>query len=68
MFDGQLKAVLVLPPTASQSYKQDPHRRESWMRPMSLLYEHHDEQVMTPLPLVDSDALAEMNVIIYDSV
>ncbi|MGG1226842.1 hypothetical protein [Brevibacillus formosus] len=35
---------------------------------MSLLYENHYEEVMTPLPPVDSDVLAEMNVIIYDSV
>ncbi|GEC93780.1 YolD-like family protein [Brevibacillus brevis] len=35
---------------------------------MTLLYEHHYEEVMTPLPPVDSDALAEMNVIVYDSV
>ncbi|QDS32549.1 YolD-like family protein [Brevibacillus brevis] len=35
---------------------------------MSLLYEHHYEQVVTPLPPADSHALAEMNVIIYDSV
>ncbi|MGG4452353.1 hypothetical protein [Brevibacillus porteri] len=35
---------------------------------MTLLYEQQYEQVMTPLPPADSDALAEMNVIIYDSV
>lgn len=35
---------------------------------MTLLYEHHYEQVMSPLLPIDSDALAEMNVIIYDSV
>ncbi|WP_409174778.1 hypothetical protein [Brevibacillus fortis] len=35
---------------------------------MSLLYEHHFEPVVAQLPPVDSDALAEMNVIIYDSV
>lgn len=35
---------------------------------MSLLYENHYEEVRTPLPPVDSDVLAEMNVIIYDSV
>ncbi|MDC0760647.1 hypothetical protein POF51_08090 [Brevibacillus sp. AG] len=35
---------------------------------MTLLYEHHYEEVMTSFPLVDSYALAEMNVIIYDSV
>ncbi|PSK04190.1 hypothetical protein C7R92_27005 [Brevibacillus porteri] len=35
---------------------------------MALLYEHHYEEVMTHLTPVDSEALAEMNVIIYDSV
>ncbi|WP_188069752.1 YolD-like family protein [Brevibacillus brevis] len=35
---------------------------------MTLLYEHHYEEVVVPLPEVDPDSLAEMNVIIYDSV
>lgn len=35
---------------------------------MSLLYEHHFEPVEAPLPPVNSDAFAEMYVIIYDSV
>ncbi|MFG0217293.1 hypothetical protein ACFU8X_30070 [Brevibacillus porteri] len=35
---------------------------------MTLLYEHHCELVATPLPPVDPDALAEMYVVIYDSV
>ncbi|MFA4133292.1 MULTISPECIES: hypothetical protein [unclassified Brevibacillus] len=35
---------------------------------MTLLYEHHYEEVFVPLPEVDPDSLAEMNVIIYDSV
>ncbi|QDS33767.1 hypothetical protein [Brevibacillus brevis] len=35
---------------------------------MTLLYEHHYESVATPLPPVDPDALAEMYVVIYDSV
>ncbi|TQR29375.1 hypothetical protein [Brevibacillus brevis] len=35
---------------------------------MSLLYEHHYEQVVTPLPPVDPDTRATMLVIIYDSV
>ncbi|WP_409174346.1 hypothetical protein [Brevibacillus fortis] len=35
---------------------------------MNILYEHHYEEVIIPLAPVDSDALAEMNVIIYDSV
>lgn len=35
---------------------------------MTLLYEHHFEPVVAPLPPVDSEVLAEMYVIIYDSV
>ncbi|MBY0088413.1 YolD-like family protein [Brevibacillus brevis] len=35
---------------------------------MTLLYEHHYEEVLAPLHEVDPDSLAEMNVIIYDSV
>ncbi|GED61530.1 YolD-like family protein [Brevibacillus formosus] len=35
---------------------------------MSLLYENHYEQLVNPLPSIDPDSLAEMNVIIYDSV
>ncbi|MGG4449672.1 hypothetical protein [Brevibacillus porteri] len=35
---------------------------------MSVLYEHHFEPILSPLPTVDSDTSAEMNVIIYDSV
>ncbi|MFS0553184.1 hypothetical protein [Brevibacillus sp. 179-C9.3 HS] len=35
---------------------------------MSLLYEHHYESVVTPLPPINPASLAEMNVIIYDSV
>ncbi|KMZ42491.1 MULTISPECIES: hypothetical protein [Bacillales] len=35
---------------------------------MTLLYEHNYEEVVAPLPRVGPDSLAEMNVIIYDSV
>lgn len=35
---------------------------------MNLLYENYYEQVVDPLPPVDSDDLAAMKVIIYDSV
>ncbi|MGK5506722.1 hypothetical protein [Brevibacillus formosus] len=35
---------------------------------MTLLYEHHYEEVVAPLPQLGPDSLAEMNVIIYDSV
>ncbi|WP_409174237.1 YolD-like family protein [Brevibacillus fortis] len=35
---------------------------------MSLLYEHHYEPVRTSLPHIDPDSLAEMLVIVYDSV
>ncbi|MED1919293.1 hypothetical protein ACFVS2_33905 [Brevibacillus sp. NPDC058079] len=35
---------------------------------MTILYEHHYEEVVAPLPQVGPDSLAEMNLIIYDSV
>lgn len=35
---------------------------------MSLLYENHYEQLVNSLPPIDPDSLAEMNVIIFDSV
>ncbi|TQK75002.1 YolD-like protein [Brevibacillus sp. AG162] len=35
---------------------------------MTLLYEHHYEHVVTPLLPIDADLMAEMYVIIYDSV
>ncbi|NRR21352.1 hypothetical protein [Brevibacillus sp. MS2.2] len=35
---------------------------------MSLLYEHHYEPVVTPLLPIDADLMAELYVVIYDSV